>query len=117
MSNPKDRTKIHLIFGNLTIQDILLKEELDSLIEKYPKRFLVYYVVDIEPNTGDQWNGGIGFITAEMIKTNFPPPSPDVQILICGPPPMVKSAADACASIGYNPANTISNPKDMIFKF
>lgn len=117
MLNPKDCTKIHLIFGNLTVRDILLKEELDSLIEKYPKRFLVYYVVDVEPNIGDQWNGGVGFITSEVIKINFPPPSSDVQILICGPPLMVKSVADACASLGYNAANTISNPKDMIFKF
>ncbi|KAH1083034.1 hypothetical protein J1N35_022795 [Gossypium stocksii] len=46
LENPKDMTNVHLIYANVTYEDILLKEELDSLVAKYPGRFKVYYVLN-----------------------------------------------------------------------
>jgi len=64
-----DRTEIDLIFANVNPDDILLKEDLDTLAKEDPK-FRVYYVLNNPPNG---WNGGIGFVTAEMIKVTYPP--------------------------------------------
>ncbi|KAA8519032.1 hypothetical protein F0562_016194 [Nyssa sinensis] len=36
LENPKDKTKVHLIYANVTFEDILLKEELDGLATNYP---------------------------------------------------------------------------------
>ncbi|KAM5584837.1 hypothetical protein ABKV19_004277 [Rosa sericea] len=46
MENPSDRTNVHLIYGNVTYEDILLKEELDNLAINFPNRFNIYYVLN-----------------------------------------------------------------------
>ena len=116
--DPKDRTELFLIFANVTLQDILLKTELDELASEHPNRFAIKYVLNVDPSDEtNRWSGGIGFVTAEVIRAHFPPAHSDMQILLCGPPPMVKAVSDACASLGYNPAGTVSSPADMIFKF
>ncbi|CAL0332801.1 unnamed protein product [Lupinus luteus] len=68
LENPKDKTKVHLIYANVTYEDILLKrwwsvvvaglevdedlvgmrlkEELDGLATNYPDQFKIYYVLN-----------------------------------------------------------------------
>ncbi|CAN6717134.1 unnamed protein product [Malus baccata var. baccata] len=46
LENPKDKTKVHLIYANVTYEDILVKEELDGLASNYPDRFKIYYVLN-----------------------------------------------------------------------
>ncbi|XP_022868217.1 NADH--cytochrome b5 reductase 1-like [Olea europaea var. sylvestris] len=46
LENPNDQTKVHLIYANVTYEDILLKEDLDSLATNYPDRFKIYYVLN-----------------------------------------------------------------------
>lgn len=62
-----DKTKINLIFANVNPDDILLREDLDSLV-KEDSDFSVYYVLNNPPQG---WNGGVGFVTAEMIKVRL----------------------------------------------
>ena len=38
------------------------------------------------------WKYSSGFISAEMIAEHLPPPGDTTQILMCGPPPMLKYA-------------------------
>lgn len=82
----------------------------------------------------EQWNGGVGFVSKEMIQEHCPAPAPGVkvqvlfcfflvtmnkkshlilvnyeQILRCGPPPMNKAMAGHLEAIGYAP--------DMQFQF
>lgn len=69
----QDRTKVNLIFANVNHEDILLKEDLDELV-KEDDGIKVYYVLNNPP---EGWNGGIGFVTPEMIKVSrFPLSSP-----------------------------------------
>ncbi|KAJ7982463.1 NADH-cytochrome b5 reductase [Quillaja saponaria] len=98
LENPKDKTIIHLIFANVTLQDILLKEELDGFASNFPGRFTVYYVLSQPPAA---WNGGVGHISKEMIASHCPAPAPDIQILRCGPPGMNKAMADHLTALGY----------------
>jgi len=62
-----DKTKVTLIFANVNPEDILLKEDLDTLA-KEDANFNVYYVLNNPP---EGWNGGVGFVTAEMIKVCY----------------------------------------------
>lgn len=41
LKDPRDRTDISLIFGNISEEDILIPEELDALAKAHPKRFKV----------------------------------------------------------------------------
>jgi cytochrome-b5 reductase len=37
--NPEDKTKVTLVFGNVSEEDILLKREWEHLENQYPRRF------------------------------------------------------------------------------
>ncbi|KAL2610398.1 hypothetical protein R1flu_028971 [Riccia fluitans] len=106
LENPKDKTVVSLIYANVTFDDILLKDDLDRMAKEFPDRFKVYYVLN-QPPAG--WEGGVGFVSAEMIKEHLPAPAVDIQILRCGPPPMNKAMATHLDSLGYT--------KEMQFQF
>ncbi|KAK4792177.1 hypothetical protein SAY86_022612 [Trapa natans] len=106
LESPNDKTKLHLIYANVTYEDILLKEELEGLATTYPDQFKVYYVLNQPPEV---WDGGVGFVSKEMIQNHLPAPGPGVQILRCGPPPMNKAMAAHLEALGYSP--------DMLFQF
>ncbi|KAK1420672.1 hypothetical protein QVD17_22458 [Tagetes erecta] len=106
LENPKDKTQVHLIYANVTYDDILLKEEIDGLATNYPGLFHVYYVLNQPP---EEWTGGVGFVSKEMIQTHCPAPASDIKVLRCGPPPMNKAMAGHLDALGYSP--------DMQFQF
>jgi cytochrome-b5 reductase len=64
VENPEDKTQVDLIFANVNQEDILLKEDLDELTQNHTN-FRVHYVLNNPP---EAWNGGVGFVTADMIK-------------------------------------------------
>lgn len=47
MKNPADTTEISFIYANVKEQDILLREELDTLAKENPKRFKVRSFVNL----------------------------------------------------------------------
>ncbi|CAL4973463.1 unnamed protein product [Urochloa decumbens] len=106
LENPNDSTKVHLIYANVTYEDILLKEELDNMAKTYPDRFKIYYVLNQPP---ENWNGGVGFVSKEIIQSHCPAPAEDIQILRCGPPPMNKAMAAHLEELNYT--------KEMLFQF
>ncbi|WOH00027.1 hypothetical protein DCAR_0519383 [Daucus carota subsp. sativus] len=42
LENLNDTTKVHLIYANVCLEDMLLKEEIDRLASNYPDHFKVY---------------------------------------------------------------------------
>jgi len=85
-----EQTKIKLLFANQTEADILLREEIEDIQRQHPTQFSFMYTVDRPPAEG--WKFESGFINQDMIEAHMPLPSDQTQILICGPPPMVKFA-------------------------
>lgn len=56
------------------------------------------------------WPYSSGFINDAMLKEHMPPPGPDTQILMCGPPPMINFACiPNLEKLGYT--------SDMYFPF
>ncbi|KAF2732618.1 ferredoxin reductase-like protein [Polyplosphaeria fusca] len=108
-----DRTEVDLLFANVNPEDILLKEDLDKLA-KEDSKFRVHYVLNNPP---EKWDGGVGFVTADMIKSKFPAPASDTKVLICGPPPMVAAMKKATESLGYEKAKPVSKLVDQVFCF
>eukprot|EP00475_Leptophrys_vorax_P030192 TRINITY_DN4506_c0_g2_i1.p1 TRINITY_DN4506_c0_g2~~TRINITY_DN4506_c0_g2_i1.p1 ORF type:complete len:295 (+),score=30.04 TRINITY_DN4506_c0_g2_i1:188-1072(+) len=106
LENPADRTKISLIFANVSEDDILLREEIDAMAKARPEQFSVYYVLNQPP---EGWTGGVGFVTKDMIKEHLPAPYADVSVVRCGPPPMNKAMAAALDELGY--------PSTQLFQF
>lgn len=118
--NNNDKTKVTLVFGNVSKDDILLQKELAELENTYPQRFRAFYVLDKAPK---EWQGSTGFITKDLLKTVLPEPkSENVKIFVCGPPGLMKAISGpkvspkdqgelsgALQELGYN--------KDQVFKF
>jgi cytochrome-b5 reductase len=44
--DPKDETKLSLLFANQTEKDILLRKELEQVANEYADRFKLWYTVD-----------------------------------------------------------------------
>ncbi|XP_053576244.1 NADH-cytochrome b5 reductase 2 [Bombina bombina] len=97
--DPNDNTKCSLIFANQTEEDILLRKELEEVANNHPDQFKLFFTLDRPPQG---WNFGSGFVTADMIKKHLPPPSDDVLVLMCGPPPMIQFACqDNLTKLNY----------------
>ncbi|KAI9719453.1 MAG: NADH-cytochrome b5 reductase [Candelaria pacifica] len=118
--NPEDKTKVTLVFGNVTEADILLKREFEDLENTYPQRFRAFYVLDKPP---EGWGQGSGHITKDLLKTVIPEPKAEnIKIFVCGPPGLYKAISGAKKSpqdqgelegilkeLGYS--------KDQVYKF
>ncbi|KAJ4292578.1 NADH-cytochrome b5 reductase [Kalmusia sp. IMI 367209] len=119
--NPEDKTKVTLIFGNISEEDILLKKEFEHLENTYPQRFRAFYVLDNPP---EQWQGGKGFVTKELLKTVLPEPKEGekVKVFVCGPPGLYKAVSGGKKSpqdqgdlTGY--LKDLGYSKDQVYKF
>lgn len=106
LRNPEDKTQISILFANVSVNDILLKNELDALVRQYPQQVYVHYVLDKAP---EQWTGSQGYITADLISSHCPKPSDDCLLLLCGPRPMTTSVEAHASNLGYL--------KDQVFTF
>jgi len=99
LRNPQDTTTVHLLFANVSVDDILIREEVDKLAARHPGRFHVHYVLDRAP---DKWSGSTGFVTPKLIAAYLPPPSDDSLLLFCGPPPMTKAVEGHAQALGFD---------------
>jgi len=88
LKNPADKTTVSLIFANQTVEDILLRERLDTLARDNAQ-FKAFYTLDRPPA---DWQYGSGFINRDMCEAHLPAPGDDTLVLMCGPPPMIKFA-------------------------
>lgn len=113
-NNPEDNTKVELLYGNQTEEDILLRAELDELATKYPNQFKIHYFLDKPPQV---WEGFTGYITFDYLNKLLPAAAPKTQILICGPPPMVNNAKKHAHTLGFQKAKPVSKAGDQIFVF
>lgn len=114
LNNPKDSTKIHLLYANVTEDDILLKKELENYQAKHSDQFKIHYVLNTPPAN---WNGSVGFITPEIMDTHLPKSTDDTNLLICGPPPMVSAIKKAAVTLNYPKAKPVSKLGDQVFVF
>ncbi|KAJ1727253.1 NADH-cytochrome b5 reductase [Coemansia biformis] len=113
LANPEDKTHVSVIFANVNEDDILLREQLEQWAAEHDN-LDIHYVLNNPP---DGWQGGVGFVTKDMIQEWLPAPATDIKVLLCGPPPMVKAMGTHLADLGYDQPRVISKPEDQIFKF
>jgi cytochrome-b5 reductase len=107
-----------LIFGNITEDDILLRDILEELARKHPEQFKLYYTLNnvcierafvsislqtlmIWMKPPEEWTQGRGFVTPQMISEHLPEPHDDHLIVMCGPTPMMKAMTEHLQKLGY----------------
>lgn len=91
LENPKDATKLSLLFANRTDRKILLKGLLDDLTAKSNGQLRTTYTVDalVPDGASPPWTGRIGHIDEKMLRETMPKPDPKNLILVCGPDRMM----------------------------
>jgi len=89
LKNPTDKTQVHLVYCNVTEEDILLREELSALSNQH-ENFTVHHILE-KPT--ESWRGLEGRITRDYASQLLPPPSDENLILICGPPGFMKAVS------------------------
>lgn len=114
LDNPEDKTKVHLVYANVSENDILLRAELEDLRKKHPDQFFIHYVLNNPP---EDWEGSVGFVTPEIMDTHLPAHSDETNLLICGPPLMVSAIKKAAQTLGYPKAKPVSKLGDAVFVF
>lgn len=114
LDNPEDKTKIYLVYANVSENDILLRAELEDLRKKHPDQFFIHYVLNNPP---EDWEGSVGFVTPEIMDKHLPLYSDDTNLLICGPPLMVSAIKKAAQTLGYPKAKPVSKLGDAVFVF
>lgn len=88
LENPKDKTHISLVYANNGRKDILLNNELATLRKAHDNFDLYFTLLDVPK----RWMGGVGFINSDVLTTFMPKAGEKkTQILVCGPPPMMKA--------------------------
>lgn len=118
--NPNDKTKVTLVFGNVSEEDVLLKREWEDLENEYPQRFRAFYTLDQPP---EGWAGTKGFVTKELLGTVLPDPKQEnIKVFVCGPPGMYKAVAGTKKSpsdqgelAGY--LKELGYSKEQVYKF
>eukprot|EP00111_Clytia_hemisphaerica_P015481 TCONS_00045717-protein len=101
LKHPEDKTEVSLLFANQTEEDILLREEIEGMVEENPGRLHVWYTLD---RAQENWSYSSGFVNEEMIKEHLPRSDDHSVILMCGPPPMIKFACiPNLEKLGFKP--------------
>ncbi|GMK56474.1 hypothetical protein CspeluHIS016_0303140 [Cutaneotrichosporon spelunceum] len=116
LGDPSDKTEMVLVYANVEENDILLRDELDSLVAASNGRLKVYHVLNKAP---DVWEGGEGFITKEIIENHMYDGgvASGSKVLLCGPPPMMTAMKGHLKDIGYPAPRAISKLEDQVFLF
>lgn len=121
LKNPADKTRITLVWGVNTDEDLFLANEFNAMQAKYPGRVKVVYVV-AQPSASSPHPNG--FVTKQILEAAGVSPAneknKDTKVLVCGPPPMEKALkgtkslfggvqGGVLAELGYKP--------DQVFSF
>ena len=94
IEDAKDPTQIRVIDANKTEADILMRKELNELVEKGKGRLQITHVLS-HPEEKEKWekNGGLsGHVNEDMIKEHLFQPGDDSVVFLCGPPGLIQKA-------------------------
>ena len=100
-----DKLNLSLLYANRHPGDIILREELTSLAKTHQApKFRLSLTVDSKGDE-NEWLGFTGFVSKSMIANSLPEPSNETLVLLCGPPPMMRSVEKALLELGHEKRN------------
>lgn len=93
-----------LIYGNRSRRSIIFRDSLDQLIEQYPGRFTLHYVLSDEPGDSELLSGLLDEAKCSALIDAYIDPLDVTCFFVCGPTPMVKAARAALIGHEVPPA-------------
>jgi ferredoxin-NADP reductase len=99
--NAKSDAETVLLYSSRTQADIIYRAELDALAAKADGLKVVHTLTREKPAG---WSGGTRRIDRDMLSEFRFPPGAKPRMFICGPTPLVESAAGSLRDLGHEPA-------------
>lgn len=91
---------VHLLYSSRSWDEIVFREELDRLAENDAGLAVTHTLTRARP---DGWMGYTRRIDAEMLAEVGFSPGREPLTFVCGPTPLVESAATALVGLGHDP--------------
>jgi cytochrome-b5 reductase len=88
LKNPDDKTRVTLVWGVNTDEDVVLRGEFGLLERQHPGRFKAVYTV-AKPKEGSRFERG--FVTKELLESSGVTSDSVGKVFVCGPPAMEKT--------------------------
>lgn len=96
----QSKTNVTLVYGNRRVKDIIFKEQIEDLRDRYLPRFQLLHTLSREAQEPPIANGRLdGAKLSQLFAALIDPKKLD-QVYICGPGEMIASCADACTHAG-----------------
>lgn len=100
LADASSDVEIRLLFANQTEDEILLREELESLASAHPHRLTLKHILS-QPHDG--WAGEKGRINQDLMDAFMFPAGPLSLALTCGPPGLIDQVSvPGFKSLGYS---------------
>jgi len=96
IKDKKDHTHVKMIYGNLTVDDILCREDLEAM--RKVSNVDIVFTLDKPPV---DWKEEAGYVTPAMIKKYLAPASEKQITVVCGPPPMMRAVVATLKKLEY----------------
>ncbi|KAL2820907.1 hypothetical protein BDW59DRAFT_150498 [Aspergillus cavernicola] len=119
LDNPADTTKVTVVFGVNTEDDLLMRSEFDAYKRRYPDRLDIHYTVS-RPGEGFSPEEGVrsGYVTKALLKEimqgSATSERSESKVFVCGPPAM---EASLVGKGGKGILEELGYSKDRIHRF
>lgn len=113
LNNPNDKTKINLVFGVNTEQDLLLRDELERYKSRFPDRF--NYIYTVSHPVKEESSMRKGYVSEELLKEVVRSSGKDTKVFVCGPPSMENALVGKRGTPGI--LSKVGFAQDQIYKF
>jgi ferredoxin-NADP reductase len=91
-----------LLYSSRSLEDVIYRDELDRLVATGSDLAVIHTLTRSAP---EGWQGLRRRIDAAMLSTVAWPPAERPLIFVCGPTPLVESAAESLVNLGHEPAH------------
>ncbi|HEY6781691.1 MAG TPA: ferredoxin reductase [Candidatus Dormibacteraeota bacterium] len=90
-----------LLYSSRSLEDVIYRDELDRLVAMGSGLAVIHTLTRSVP---EGWQGLHRRIDTAMLSTVAWPPADRPLIFVCGPTPLVESAAESLVNLGHEPA-------------
>jgi len=98
----EDHSQVTLVYGNRRVKDIIFKEQIEDLRDRFMSRFQLIHTLSGELQEAPLANGRLdGAKVTSLLATVIDQAVLD-DVFVCGPGGMIQSCVDACADAGIS---------------
>ena len=96
----REAGRLFLFYGNRTVADIIFREQLEDLKDRYLARLAVFHVLSREQQDIPMLNGHLDAEKVGVLMRSVVPLASVDHAFICGPQPMIEGLEKALADLG-----------------